>query len=475
MQKATVRLPDEMIERQYEYMHRIKQQSDRCSAVRGRRPMAYTDTYGCQQNEADTELLRGMCLEMGYDFTGDANEADLIIVNTCAVRNHAEMRALGNIGALSHIKRRNPGLVIAVCGCMAQRGEMRDRLKKSFPYVDIVFGACNQWRFPEMLFRKLGGEKRLFDTGGPEDEAIAEGLPVLRQKSAKAWLSVMYGCNNFCSYCIVPYVRGRERSRSAPRIVSEMERLVESGVRDVTLLGQNVNSYGRDLDGGMDFSGLLKRLNDIDGDFIVRFMTSHPKDASDRLFDTIAACEKIERHIHLPFQSGSDRILGQMNRGYTSGKYEALVTSAREKIRGAVFTSDVIVGFPGETAEDFEKTLELIQRVEFDSLFTFIYSPRKGTPAADMPQTAGEEEIRARFQRLLDIQNGISERINSGYLGKTVRVLVDGETDDKHYNLSSRTSGGKLVHLRGEKRLIGQFADAVIEKNSTWTLFGRAE
>ena len=454
----------------------VARQRDICRELKdrlGARQLALVDTYGCQQNEADSERLRGYLAEMGCSFTDDENEADIIIINTCAIREHAEQRFLGNLGALTHTKRRRPGQIIAVCGCSAQRGEIAERIKRSFRHVDLVFGPHALWRFPELLKRRLDSGKRVFDLSG-DPGAIAEGVPVVRQGRVKAWLSIMYGCNNFCSYCIVPYVRGRERSRRPEEIVAEARQLVAEGYRDITLLGQNVNSYGRDLGTGVDFAQLLRMINDIPGDFVIRFMTSHPKDATEALYRAMAECEKVERHIHLPVQSGNDRVLKAMNRVYDTEKYLSLVDMARSLMPDIVITTDIIVGFPGETDEEFEDTLRLVERVRYDAMFTFIFSPREGTPAAKMPDDTPREVKLRRFDRLVELANSISAEKHAGYVGKTARVLVDGESGDAEYPLTARTRGGRLVHLRGGAELIGAFAEVKITDSRTWALFGEA-
>lgn len=455
----------------------VNRQRAYCAQVRGRNsllptpPLAYVDTYGCQQNEADSERLRGWLSEMGYGFTPDEHEADLILINTCAVREHAEQRVLGNVGALVHTKRKKPDQIICVCGCMAQEPKMAERLKQSYRHVDLVFGPHALWRFPELLNRIQSRRGRIFETAD-EAGSIAEGIPTERQDKVRAWVSVMYGCNNFCSYCIVPYVRGRERSREPGDVLEEVRGLAAAGYKEITLLGQNVNSYGRDLPGGMDFSSLLEAVNGIDGDFLIRFMTSHPKDASLRLFDTMAKCQKIAPHLHLPFQAGSDRVLAAMNRGYTKESYLKLVSELRARIPHIVLTSDVIVGFPGETAEDFEETMDLLSRVRFDALFTFLFSPREGTPAAAMPDPELPEDKAARFQRLVELQNEISAEKQAAYVGKTLRCLIDGPGGDPRNNLSARTAGGRLVHLSGDGSLVGSYAEVKIVSASTWALFG---
>ena len=462
--------PEEML-RLEEVMQSVAERNARS----GRKLYAYVDTYGCQQNEADSEKLRGMLRKMGYDSTGDETQADIVVINSCAVREHAEMRIFGNIGALSHEKRARPDMIIAVCGCMVQQEHVSKRLKQSFPYVDLVFGPHELRHFPELLKRVLETRRRVFATEQSDGEVV-EGLPIERDgNGAKAWLSIMYGCNNFCSYCIVPYVRGRERSRRPQAILDEAKGLIAAGYKDITLLGQNVNSYGRDH-GELDFAGLLESIGELDGDFLIRFMTSHPKDATERLFEAMAGCKKIARHLHLPFQAGNDRVLKEMNRGYTAESYLRLIELARGMMPDLVLTSDVIVGFPGETDEEFEDTLTMIKTVRFDSLFTFLYSPRKGTPAAEMPDPFGKEEKQRRFERLLELQNAISAQKHAAYVGKVERVLIDGESDDPEYPLTSRTNGGRLVRLRGAgKERIGQFCDALVTSSTTWALFGEAE
>ncbi len=459
---------------------RIKQQEDICAEIfetvtaDGKRPLAMVDTYGCQQNEADSEKLRGYLAEMGYGFTQDEFQADVIVVNTCAVREHAEMRVLGNVGALNHTKKNNPNQIIAVCGCMVQQEHMAEKIKKSYPVVDLVFGPHELWRFPELMQQVMTKHKRVFATA-KSDGAVAEGIPLRRDGSVKAWLSIMYGCNNFCTYCVVPYVRGRERSRLPEDVVAEARQLVAEGYKDITLLGQNVNSYGRDLESDTDFSDLLRMINGIPGDFILRFMTSHPKDATEKLFKTMAECEKCAHHIHLPVQSGNDHILKLMNRNYTREKYLSQVALARSYMPDLVITTDIIVGFPNETEEEFEDTISLCEEVRFDAMFTFIYSRRVGTPAASMPDPYTRADKQKHFDRLMDVSNRISGEKHKEYEGKTVRVLVDGETGREEYNLSSRTNGGRLVHLRGDKSLIGQFVNVKIVSSNTWALYGEIE
>lgn len=438
-------------------------------AAQGVTPLAFVDTYGCQQNEADSERIRGMLVEAGYALTDTEEGADVIVLNTCAIREHAEQRVFGNVGALVHTKRRHPRQKIFLCGCMMGQPAVSDRIKHSYPHVDGVFSTHHLWEFPALLLRVLQTGKRVFAV---EDSAgsIAEGLPVARTNKLKAWVSVMYGCNNFCSYCIVPYVRGRERSRLPEEIYRECEDLIAAGYKEITLLGQNVNSYGKDLGIGVDFADLMAHIAQMDGDFRLRFMTSHPKDASFKLFDTIAKYPKICKQFHLPFQSGNDRVLKEMNRHYTREEYLRLVDYGRSLMPDLVLTSDVIVGFPGETEEEFEDTISLIERVRYDALFTFIFSPRGGTPAAKMPDPFTKADKNRRFDRLCAVQNRISEEKHREYVGKTLRVLIDGRDGEL---LTARTDGGRLVRLTGGDELIGQFADVLIDGCTTWSLTGK--
>ncbi len=455
----------------------IKRQEDICREIAERNAregvtlLAMVDTYGCQQNEADSEKLRGYLAEMGCGFTEDEFAADIIIVNTCAVREHAEMRVLGNVGALNHTKKAKPGQIIAVCGCMVQQESMAQKLKMSYPVVDLVFGPHELWRFPELLLRVMDSHKRVFATE-KDDGAVAEGIPVSRKDGVKAWLSIMYGCNNFCTYCIVPYVRGRERSRRAEDVVAEARSLIEAGYKEITLLGQNVNSYGKDLPEKTDFADLIRMIDAIPGDYLIRFMTSHPKDATEKLFKTMAECSHCAHQLHLPVQAGNDRILRAMNRSYNREKYIHQVELARSYMPDLVLTTDIIVGFPGETDEEFEDTISLCELVRYDAMFTFIYSKRPGTPAANMPDPYTREDKQKHFDRLMEVSNRISGEKHKEYEGKIVRVLIDGETGKEEYNLSSRTNGGRLVHLHGDPSLVGSHAQVKITSSNTWALYG---
>ena len=440
-------------------------------AAREAHPVACVDTFGCQQNVADGQKLMGMLQSCGFTFTEDPKEADLVILNTCAVREHAEQRVFGNLGLLTHTKKENPEQVICLCGCMAQEERVSKRVKESYRHVDLVFGPHALWKFPELLWQVYETRKRVFAVDN-EHGTIAEGIPVVREKGVKAWVSIMYGCNNFCSYCIVPYVRGRERSRDPQCVLQEVKELVEAGYKDITLLGQNVNSYGNDLDLGYDFADLLADIDKIPGEYRIRFMSSHPKDATKKLFDTMAASKHVAKQLHLPFQSGNDRVLKEMNRRYTRQQYLDLVNYAKSVMPGLVLTSDIIIGFPGETEAEAMDTVSLVQEVGFDALFTFIYSPRPGTRAAEMPDPASREEKQKWFDKLLEVQNGQSAALHAAYIGKTVRVLVDGKSDDESFPLASRTEGNRLVRLKGDESLIGKFIDVKITGSNTWALYG---
>ena len=468
MKRQEVLIPTGEVQRQMEICRQLAQHN----AKAGGQPLALVDTYGCQQNEADSEQIRGMLREMGYAFTEDTSVADVIVINTCAIREHAELRVLGNVGALTHTKRRKPNQVICLCGCSMQEPHMAEKIRKSFRHVDLVFGPHALWRFPELLQQVLLKKERVFATE-QSDGRIAEGLPVVRRGKIKAWVSIMYGCNNFCTYCIVPYVRGRERSREPEQILEEVRSLVAEGYKDITLLGQNVTSYGKDLDSNVDFADLLAQINDIPGDFLVRFMTSHPKDASQKLFETMARCDKVAPQLHLPVQSGSSRVLKAMNRHYDREIYLDEVRRLKALIPDIVLTSDIIVGFPGETQEEFEETLSLLEEVRFDSLFTFIFSPRVGTPAAKMDDPVPMEEKKKWFQRLLDTQNRISVEKHKEYIGRILPVLVEEENPaDAVNNLNCRTDGWRLVHVPGDVSLLGQRKKVKITDCSTWSLFG---
>lgn len=436
-------------------------------------PLACVVTYGCQQNVADSEKIKGMLAEMGYGFTQERTEARLVIFNTCAVREHAEDRVFGNVGALKKYKYENPGTVIACCGCMMQQKHIADKIKKSFPFVDLVFGTHVVHRLPELIYKTLTGKKRVFETPDT-DGVITEGVPVLRDEEKRAWLPIMYGCNNFCTYCIVPYVRGRERSREPQQILKEARELVASGCKEITLLGQNVNSYGKNLEPRVTFAELLRMINDIDGDFRIRFMTSHPKDCTRELLETMAQCDKVAKHLHLPFQSGNDRVLKAMNRNYTREKYLSLINYAKELMGDQLsITSDIIVGFPGETYAEFKDTLSLIEEVKFTSLFTFIYSPRKGTPAAEMEDPVPAEEKGRWLRELLAAQEKISAQNMKKYAGKTFKCFIYGKGKHGEHSLEARTDGNIIIEFDGDEDMIGTFKNITVTEPLTYVLKGR--
>ena len=427
----------------------------------GGSPKAAVITFGCQQNVSDSERLKGMLVSMGYSITEDPENADFIIFNTCAVREHAQDRVYGNIGMTKKIKQERPNTVVAVCGCMVQQETVATKIKKSYPYVDIVMGTHVLHRLPEFLYKRLNGSPRIFELS-QEDNTIVEDIPIKRDGKFKGWLPIMYGCNNFCTYCIVPYVRGRERSRKPEQIIAEAKQMIKDGYKDITLLGQNVNSYGKGCSHGVNFAKLLRMLNDIEGEFRIRFMTSHPKDCTVELLDTIKECEKVSHHLHLPFQSGSSRILKLMNRYYNREQYLELIKNAKERIPDVDLTSDIIVGFPGETYEDFKETLSLVKQVEFASLFTFIYSPREGTPAAIMPDPISRKEKGEWFNELLALQEEIAKTNVNKYLGKTFRVLCDDYGSKEGY-MSGHTSGTAVIEFEADQSLLGNFVDVRVD------------
>ena len=467
MERKNVVLSDGDMARQREFTEKIKE----LHAQRGKAVHALVDTFGCQQNVADSQHILGMLEAMGCDFVTEPAEADIIVLNTCAIRDHAEKRVYGNLGALTHTKKANPEQIICLCGCMAQRPEVAEKVRQSYRHVDLVFGPQALWKFPELLYQVYTRRGRVFSVEN-EHGSIAEGMPVVREGRTRAWVSIMYGCNNFCSYCIVPYVRGRERSRDPEQIIAEVRQLAAEGYKEITLLGQNVNSYGKDLGTGYDFADLLTALDEIPGDYLIRFMSSQPKDASFKLFDTMARCSHVAKQLHLPVQSGSDRVLRAMNRPYDKARYLELITYARKVMPELVLTSDVIIGFPGETEAEAMETVALVEQVRFDALFTFIFSPRPGTPAAKLDDPVPRAEKQVWFDRLCDAQNKISEEIHAQYVGRTLRCLIDGQSDDSRWPLTARTAGGRLVHLVGDASAIGNYHDVKITDSNTWALFG---
>ena len=424
MDRKQVLIPEEQTLRQRDFERKIRE----LHAQRGKRVRALVDTFGCQQNVADSQHIMGMLEAMGCTFVTAPEEADIVVLNTCAIRDHAEKRVYGTLGALTHTKKANPEQIICLCGCMAQRPEVAEKVRQSYRHVDLVFGPQALWKFPELLYQVYTRRGRVFSV---EDEhgSIAEGMPVVREGRTRAWVSIMYGCNNFCSYCIVPYVRGRERSREPERILEEVRQLAAEGYKEITLLGQNVNSYGKDLDTPWDFADLLSELDKIEGDYLLRFMSSQPKDASYKLFDTMARCKHVAKQLHLPVQSGCDRVLRAMNRPYDRAKYLDLITYARKVMPELVLTSDVIVGFPGETEEEFQETLAFLQRCAFAQMHIFPYSRRQGTPAASMPGQLSNAEKASRAHRGAELAQAMERSWLTGWLGQTVPVLFEEEKD----------------------------------------------
>ena len=471
MKQANI-LPPEEVELQREYMDRVRARNEAYQSQTGRVKKAYMLTFGCQQNEADSEKLAGMAKAMGYEIVSSPEDADLIAVNTCAIREHAEKKALSIVGQFKHLKAKRPDMMIAVCGCMVTQEHRREEIKRRYPYVDFVFGTSSIHRFPQLLCQKQERGKRLFQ-GEETEYLVAEGLPIHRENKYRAWVSVMYGCNNFCSYCIVPYVRGRERSREMNAVVAEVKGLVAEGYRDITLLGQNVNSYGKDAGYDYDFADLLEELDRIEGDYVLRFMTSHPKDAGKKLIDVMAASRHVARQFHLPMQSGSDDVLRRMNRRYDRKQYLETVAYMREKMPDITITSDIIVGFPGETEEDFEGTLEMLRQVRFDMLYSFIYSPRKGTPAAEMEDQIPPEVQHARFDRLLALQKEIGAEKNRELVGKPLRVLCDGVSQGNPSLYSGRTDGNKIAFFEGTPEDTGTFVTFCADRADAFSLYGK--
>ncbi len=464
-------LTAEELSTQRSFMLKIKEKNAQFAAQHGRAPKAMTRTYGCQQNENDTERIRGILSECGYDFCDKAEDAEVVIYNTCAVRENAEQKVFGGLGILKHLKELRPDIIIGVCGCMVQQEHIAEKIKKTYTNVDLIFGTHALYRFPQLLFETYESRKTVVDTEDC-DGYIVEDMPLLRDDSDKAWVSIMYGCNNFCSYCIVPYVRGRERSRRPEAILDEVKSLVERGFTEICLLGQNVNSYGKDLDEDIDFADIIRMINDIDGVERIRFMTSHPKDISDKLIDTMAECKKVCRQLHLPFQAGSNRVLAEMNRKYTKEEYLEKIRKVKEKIPNISLSSDVIVGFPTETNEDFLETLDVLRKVRFDSIFSFIYSRREGTPAAKLDFVLTDEQIHKNFDKLLEVQNEISKQKNDEYVGRIETVLVDGVSKNDPSMLSGRLDSSKIVNFKGDASLKGKYVKIRITQAHTWSLNG---
>ena len=432
----------------------------------------FIETWGCQMNEEDSEKLAGMLNKLNYKYTYKKEKADVIIFNTCCIRENAENKVIGNLGELKRLKAKNPNLVIAICGCMMQQKDSADKILKTFPFIDIIFGTHNAHKFPEYLNRVLQENisiKEIVD----KEEGIVEGIPIERKSNVKAFVTIMYGCNNFCTYCVVPYVRGRERSRKSEDIKNEVVDLVNKGYKEITLLGQNVNSYGKTLDEDIDFAKLLRKLNEVEGLERIRFMTSHPKDISMDVISAIKECDKVCEQIHLPVQSGSNSILKSMNRHYTREQYFEIIDNIKREIPRIGITTDLIIGFPGETDEDFKDTLDLVNRVKYDSSFTFIYSRRNNTPADKMENQIPEDIKHQRFNVIIEAINKHSKEINQSYLNEVVEVLVEDISKNNDENLSGRTREGKLVNFKGDKSLIGKLVNIKVEEAKSFSLFGK--
>lgn len=468
---STVLVPPEEMEKQRQFQELVYTKNIGFAAEQGRKPLAFVRTFGCQMNEHDSEKISGMLEKMGYGFCDSFEDADVIIMNTCCVRENAEEKVFGHIGSLKSLKRRKPWLVTAVCGCMTEQPHIVEEIRKKYKNVDLVFGTHNLHRLPELLFKVLDSGEHVYETSRTSGE-VAEGVPVKRGGNIHAWVTVMYGCDNYCTYCIVPYVRGHERSRRPEDILEEVKKLCGIGYSEITLLGQNVNSYGKDLPEPVDFADLLRLICENTSIPRIRFMTSHPKDISDRLIAVMAEFPQICNQLHLPVQSGSTGLLKRMNRHYTREQYLETVKKVREQNPGIALTTDIIVGFPGETDEDFEDTLSLVEQVRFDQAYTFIYSRREGTPAAKYPDQVPQDVVKERFDRLLALQNRISKEINDGYLGEVVEVLCEGRSKTNLSRYTGRTGGNKIVNFRSPSDVTGKLVTVKIENVQTFFLEG---
>lgn len=470
--KAPEIIGNEEILRQKQIAQRIRENNELEQQKTGKQKLMHVITFGCQQNNSDSEKIMGMLSEMGYTHTDNKVQADLIIINTCCVRENAELKLYGNIGALKKLKADNPNLIIGVCGCMMQQKHAVEMIRKKYRHVDLIFGTHNLYKLPELLERSMNEKYTLIDILNSEG-SIIEDIPVLRKETFKAWVTIMYGCNNFCSYCIVPHVRGRERSRKPEDVIREISDLAKEGCKEVTLLGQNVNSYGRDLEIDVDFADLIRKVNEISGIERIRFMTSHPKDISDKLIYTMRDCKKVCEQLHLPFQAGSNEILRRMNRKYTKEEYLNKVIKAKQEIPGVALSTDIIVGFPGESDEDFDETLDVLRQVEFDQVFMFIYSKRKGTSAAEMEDPYSYEHKHRNFEKLVALQDDISRKANEAYMGRTVEVLVEGTSKNDAAKYTGRTRTGKVVNFSGTDGIIGKLVNVYINEIHSWFLNGK--
>jgi tRNA-2-methylthio-N6-dimethylallyladenosine synthase len=470
-------IPKEALEIQKHYMEKVKRLNEDFYAEKGRKKKMFISTFGCQMNAHDSEKIYGLLQEMGYEPAEDEKSADFIIYNTCCVRENAENKVYGNLGFLKHQKKLNPDMRIALCGCMMQQETVLQTIKQKYKQVDIVFGTFNLYKLPELIWSNHETGKPVFDIW-KEHGAIVEDLPTIRKCKFKASVNIMFGCNNFCSYCIVPYVRGRERSRSSADILNEVRSLVADGAKEITLLGQNVNSYGKNLTGedeGITFAKLLRMVNEVEGLERIRFMTSHPKDLSDELIVAMKECDKVCKHIHLPFQAGNDDVLKKMNRRYTKEQYIALAEKIKAEIPGIAVTTDIIVGFPGETEAEVQDTIDVIEKVRFNGAFTFIYSKRTGTPAATMENQVTEEDAKRNFNKVLEVLNPIIYELNLEKVGKTYSVLADGVSANDENFITGRLDDNSLVHFRADKSVIGNIVNVKITDCKTFYLLGELD
>lgn len=465
--REEINVSEEQLQIQKDYIKKVRQINDKSPKKR----TMFISTFGCQMNAHDSEKLEGMLKEMGYSQAEDEKSADFIIYNTCCVRENAENKVYGNLGYLKHAKELNPNMKIALCGCMMQQDTVIETIRKSYRHVDIIFGTFNLYKFPELLHTNLETNAPVFDIW-KEHKEIIEDLPSERKYSFKASVNIMFGCNNFCSYCIVPYVRGRERSRESADIIKEIEMLAADGVKEITLLGQNVNSYGKNLSEDISFAKLLRMINEIDGIERIRFMTSHPKDLSDELVEAMKDCSKVCNHIHLPFQAGNNRILEMMNRKYTKEKYLELVDKIKAAVPDIAITTDIIVGFPTETEKEIEDTIDIIKKVRFSGAFTFIYSKRTGTPAAVMKEQVPEKEVKANFNKVLEVLNPIIYELNTQKIGKIYKVLAEDVSASDDEFITGRLEDNSLVHFKADKSVIGKIFDIKIIECKTFYLTG---
>ena len=471
--RKQVQVPMEKIEEQDRFIEAIAEQNSRYYAIHQVKPKYIIQTFGCQMNEHDSEKLCAMLDSMGYEQGMMVDECDLIIYNTCAVRENAELKVFGNLGHLKLAKRKNPDLKIAVCGCMMQQPHVVKEIKSKYKHVDLVFGTHNLYKFPELLTKSIESENILVDVWDVDGEVV-EGLKTNRKFELKAFVNIMYGCNNFCTYCIVPYTRGRERSRTPEDILNEIKELVANGTKEVTLLGQNVDSYGKTLDNPMTFAELLREVNNVEGIERIRFMTSHPKDISDEVIYAIRDCDKVCEFLHLPVQCGSSSLLKVMNRHYTKEQYLEIIEKAKKEVPDIAFSTDLMIGFPGETEEDLLDTIDVVEKVRYDSAFTFIYSKRKGTPAAEMENQIPEDVKHERFNRVLSKVNEIVGEINQSYIGKTVEVLVEGKSKTDDNRFMGRTRQNKLVNFDAKSEdLIGKLINVEITSATGFSLIGK--